>query len=408
MNLHRWIEIGALGSLAGIFAIIPVHAPQGVDFFAVAFFLLGSLLIDQRDIDAAGWAGRRPFVFACTALILAIPFGSGVCSVNGFNAQIGSGVYIVSAPCALFLIAAKARFHLVGPEGIKRLILVGIFGGLIPATIFALFTISRPPSEFFLPGQPATNIVAIYISCIIAIVLNLTTDFGRRARILGYVAVLALFVLGWLTASRTFLVSMFVVVALYAFQTRHNKVLRQELLSLAVGGVALLVAAAVTYRSALMRIFYHQPSDFFDGRLQTWADGLELFRRYPVCGIGWSTFYNTSLNPLYLERIHRHIKFKVYYHAHDIYLNVLAEGGVMLGVLLLVLIAAAVYGCYTIFKRDPHSRFGQVAVALVMILLVVGLFESTLVRPVLFPLAIFLGLGLNVTRRELPQAEKPA
>ena len=49
--------------------------------------------------------------------ILAIPFISGACSANGFKAQVGSGVYIAAAPPALFLVASKARFHLVGPRG---------------------------------------------------------------------------------------------------------------------------------------------------------------------------------------------------------------------------------------------------------------------------------------------------
>ena len=39
--------------------------------------------------------------------------------------------------------------------------------------------------------------------------------------------------------------------------------------------------------------------------------------------------------------------------------------------------------------------------------LVIGLFENTLVRPLTFPLAIFLGLGMNVTWSKSPGGASP-
>ncbi len=402
MGLHRWIEIAALGSLAGIFAFTPIHDPQAVDAFAVPFFLFGSLLIDAHDIEASDWTGHRPFVFGCAALILAIPFVAGACSANSFNAQVGSGVYIAAAPPALFLVASKARFRLVGPRSMRRLILAGIFAGLIPATVYALLTTGAPPKRFSLPGQPAFNIAAAYLSCITAITLNLTVDLGRRVRVLGYVTILALLALGLLTASRTFLVSMVIVFGAYWLTIRRDKALWRAA-SVVMGAVVAIAAASFfVFRSGLTRLFTSS-SDFFDGRLQSWADGWEIFRRYPLCGIGPNTFYDTQLNPLYRELSLRGTKFHAYYHAHNIFLNTLAEGGLVVFLLLLVLIAAATYGCYVILKDNSANPFGLIAIALLAIFLVVGLFENTIVRPVIFPLALMLGLGMNVTwRRALP------
>ena len=400
MTLHRWIERAALGSLAGIFFILPVYAPQGVDFFAVAFFLLGSLLIDRQDIEAADWTGRRPFVFACSAVILALPLLAGSCSANGFRAQVGSGVYMAVAPAALFLVASKARFHLVGAEGTRRLILMAIFVGLIPATIYALAVTATPPARFYLPGQPALNIASVYLSGMSVITLYLTADRGRRVRIAGYVAVCALLVLGLLTASRTFIVSTALVLGVYAFTMRHRREVLHEIAAVSGVVVAFLAASLFAFRGSLARLFEQHHYGFFDGRLQTWADGWELFRRYPVCGIGPHTFYNVSLNPLYVERVQNGVDFVPFYHAHNIVLNTLAEGGLIVGALLLVMIAAAIYGCVAILRREPGNPFGLIAVALTVMLLVIGLFENTLVRPVLFPLAIFLGLGMNVTWRK--------
>ena len=399
------MEIAALASLSGIFAITSIYTPQGVDFFAVAFFLLGSLLIDQRDIEAADWTGHRPFVFACAAVILIIPLVAGAYSANGFKSQVGSGVYIAAAPPALFLVAQKARYHLIGRTGVKYLILFGIFVGLIPAAIYSLVVLGIPSQRFFLPGQPALNIVSVYLSCVSAITLMLSIDLSRRARVAGYLAVVAMFALGLLTASRTFIVSELVVLVAYALAIRHNKVLLKEMAAMAVVLVPLLAASYFAFRGSLTRLFQDRPLGFFDGRLRTWADGWELFRRYPLFGIGPNTFYSQQLNPLYVERSREGIAYFPFYHAHNVFLNVLAEGGVAVGLLLVALIGAAVYGCYRILQNDPDDQFGLIAVTLLAVFLIIGLFENTMVRPVIFPLAIFLGLGLNVTWRGALQVE---
>ena len=405
MSRRQWVELGALGSLAGIFAALPVYSPQGVDFFAVAFFLLGSLLIDERDIETADWTGRRPFVFLCAALILGIPFVSGAFSANGFKAQIGTSLYVTAAPPALFLVASKARFHLVRPRAIGNLILAGVFIGLIPGTIWGFIDSGAPFAPFFLPAQRWVNIASVYLSCMSAITLYLMADLDRRLRILGYIAVLVVCVLGLLTASRTFIVSEIILFGIYVLAIRRNKVLLKEIVAIVAMIIPLLAASYFIFHGSLTRLLQKQPFGFFDGRLQTWAEGWELFRRYPLFGIGPHTFY--ALNPLYKEWDRLGVDYIAYGSAHNIFLNTLAEGGLTVGVLLVVLIAAAINGCYVTLKNDPASRFGLIAVTLLVIFLVVGLFEDTLNRTVTFPLAIFLGLGMNVTWGKSLQVAKP-
>ena len=124
-------------------------------------------------------------------------------------------------------------------------------------------------------------------------------------------------------------------------------------------------------------------------------------------GSGRARYYDTSLNPLYAERINLGIDFHVFYHAHSLYINTLAVGGVILGILFLVLVSAAIYGCYVILKTNPNDRFGRIAPAFLAIFLVIGLFENTLLRPVIFPLALFLGLAKNVTWNDPTRASNP-
>lgn len=406
-SYRKWIEVAALGSLAGVFAIFSIYTPQGIDVFAVAFFLFGSLLIEQADIDASGWTGQRPFVFACGAVLLAMSFASGACSVNGFKAQIGSGVYIAIAPAALFLVASKARFHLVGERGVKRLILAAIFVGLVPAAVYGIVTFGQRYSGVTLPGQPAPNIAAVFLSIVSAITLHLTIDASRRARLLAYLAVCALLILGLLTMSRTFLVSTIIMLAVYGFTIRKRGDLQREILPVLGVIAVILIVSFFAFPSGVAKLFNPPASGFFDGRLQTWADGWELFRRYPLCGIGPHTFYDPKLNPLYVERTQAGVDFYPFYHAHDVYLNTLAEGGVIMGAWLVVLIAAAVYGCYVLLKRDPENRFGTIALTLLAMFLLIGLFENTMVRPLIFLFPISLGLAMNVTWRDSFRARQP-
>lgn len=406
-GFRAWIEVAALGSLAGLFAIISLYDPQGIDVLAVAFFLLASLLIDPRDIDAAPWTGRRPFVFGVGFLLLAIPFVSNACSANGLLSRSGSGIYDAVAPAALFLAASQARFHRVGPRDVRRVIVAGIFVGLIPAAIYGLIVTHGQGVPFTLPGQRAVNVLSVYLSVVSAIALILAAPLTLRWRVLAYLVTLVLLVLGLMTESRTFLASTAVVLAVYALAIRRQKDLWRELVAIAGAAAAVLLASLVVLHSGVARLMEAQPLGFFDGRLQTWSDAWTLFRRYPLCGIGSHTYYDQLLNPLYAERTRLGISYIPFYHAHDILLNTLAEGGLILGLLFVVMVAAAIYACTLILRRDPQDRFGWIAVALIALFLIVGTFENTLVRPVVFPLAIFLGLGLNVTWRR-PEAQPAA
>ena len=395
-GILRWAEIAALASLAGLFAILSLWDPQGVDFFAVCFFLTGSLLIDARDIEAAHWTRRRPFVFACAALILAIPFVSAACSVNGFRSEVGSGVYTAAVAPALFLVASSARFRLADRRTVGRLILISLYAGFIPGAIYG-FTFTEWHGFFYLPGQPALNIAAIFISIIMAVTLFIVAEETRTIRFAGYAGVLLLFIPGLLTGSRTFVASTGVVFVCYAVFVMRNKELRRELYAIAALLAGMSLISLVFWRSSTARLLEPKRLGFFDGRLGAWADALTLFKRYPACGIGPNTFYDVTRNPLYMERVQANVVFDDNYHAHNIYLNTIAEGGVLRGLLLLALIAATAYGCYRVLRANPNDAFGRIAATTFAVFLLVGTFEDTIVRPVMVPLAIFLGLALNVT-----------
>jgi O-antigen ligase len=90
-----------------------------------------------------------------------------------------------------------------------------------------------------------------------------------------------------------------------------------------------------------------------DGRTTVWRETLELLRRFPWCGIGLDAFERVS--PLVESGF---AAGKISFHAHNDYLELLAEVGLPLGILCLLLVLTAMaYGLRRVLRcRNPLCR----------------------------------------------------
>jgi O-antigen ligase len=104
------------------------------------------------------------------------------------------------------------------------------------------------------------------------------------------------------------------------------------IVAIGVAVMALGLAAAIGLDSVLER-FLRVDNDFVSGRLPIWRAALGMFAAHPVIGNGWGTFQ--SLLPAY--RIEPNGFY--YTHAHNDYLEVLAEGGVVGFAIVVILLA---------------------------------------------------------------------
>jgi O-antigen ligase len=77
-----------------------------------------------------------------------------------------------------------------------------------------------------------------------------------------------------------------------------------------------------------------------EGRTTVWRETLELLRRFPLCGMGLDAFERVS--PLVESGFSAG---KISFHAHNDYLELLAEAGLPLGILCLLLVLAALVQC---------------------------------------------------------------
>jgi O-antigen ligase len=88
------------------------------------------------------------------------------------------------------------------------------------------------------------------------------------------------------------------------------------LLALVLGGFALVIGI-----DPVLERFFHIPQDLEQGRLPAWQAALAMWRDAPLLGHGWGSY--ESLWPAYAD----HPTGLYFQHAHNEYLQLLAEAG---------------------------------------------------------------------------------
>jgi len=155
---------------------------------------------------------------------------------------------------------------------------------------------------------------------------------------------------------------------LHARKTRGGWARTALVAGLLVSGVA---AVAWAGADALATRFSTWQDDSLDGRIAAWRDAGVLVRRFPLTGTGLNTF---GVAMLFYQTTHLH---ELYVEAHNDYLQLAAEGGLLLGVPALALIAFTSTEVRRRFhESDPASPARWVRVGAVAGLLAVGIQEA--------------------------------
>ena len=148
------------------------------------------------------------------------------------------------------------------------------------------------------------------------------------------------------SASRSGIASMAVgltaLVTLRAVRLRHRAGRVAFLMS-----ISLVVVLCVGWAGSdtLVRRFGTFHDDSLDGRLGAWRDAMAVARRFPVAGTGLNTF---DVSMLFYQTTHVD---KIYTAAHNDYLQLAAEGGVLLAAPILLLVVVTV--------REVWGRFAD-------------------------------------------------
>lgn len=426
----------------GVGALVWARPAYGV---AVTLFLLPLLQADAGDLGAGTGKPFKPLVAALilataglaavrggTALrsrqpwlpLAAIGFASAMLAsaVLGTNprAAAAGAVYLV---LGLLLLFAAAR--LAGDPADRDLILAGAMAGLVLAGLHGVIQhfastggdygfysggtwVVRAQGAF---GHPSLFAAYLMLSIPIAAALAATRDTPRGLRLLGGAALATAAPALFFTYTRGAILGLVLGSLLWLALVRPR---------LAAGGFAVaLVVAAIAAPSALGDRFSTYRNTQSDAalllRTGAWTGAVEIFSQHPVLGAGMADFPRAyaaipddrlpaARTPLFYDQLRTDAQP---WHAHNVYLTVLAEGGII-GFMAFALFAAAIVA--TVLRatrvRDPAAATVSVGVGCAILAWAVHGLVDFDAYWVSLPLFAFIGLATAQVAQDEPPARR--
>lgn len=207
-----------------------------------------------------------------------------------------------------------------------------------------LLTVNKELRRGIYSGYLAEKAQAAYIMCIgLAVNLSrLRDEYGRINKRMAIEAIL-LFAAIMMTGKRMLLLIAFVFVLLAILHNQSRTVILSTIgtLALIAIGIAVLVyfvpAAAVTFDRFLNTENYST----IGGRETMWKWALQMFRQKPIFGYGYGTYQSVSGMP---------------YNAHNGYLQILAEMGIVGMILFMLILLPALIRAFFNLKHEHSSK----------------------------------------------------
>jgi O-antigen ligase len=164
---------------------------------------------------------------------------------------------------------------------------------------------------------------------------------SRLVLLTGAVGVMALSL--FLTLSRSGIVAGTLAAVCVALFSRLNAARGRRIAALVLVGMLLVLAIGRAGTGAIVTRFSGADARSLGGRIPIWKDALEIVRRYPVAGTGLNTY---GVAMIFYQQYDRPTRYS---QAHNDYLQLAAEGG------LLLIVPAAIAA--VAFVRVVRRRF---------------------------------------------------
>lgn len=193
-----------------------------------------------------------------------------------------------------------------------------------------------------------------------------STREGGQFLLFGFSALL-MTAAAFMTLSRSGIGALLVTVPLISILATAGHASRRIRVAITSVLVLLLLGGAVWAGSSATLTRLAEGSETLGFRLAIWRDALTMFRDFPVTGTGLNTFGAATL---VYQTANRHMHFQ---EAHNEYLQLLAEGGLLLAIPIVTAMAAFVWAVVRRFRssEDPEVYWlrvgavgGLVAIAL--------------------------------------------
>lgn len=224
--------------------------------------------------------------------------------------------------------------------------------------------------------------------------------FNADKKVMGYVVVVLLLGTGiYLTGSRAGVVTMglsFLIFAQLTFFLKQSSSVRRRLKLIFISFT--LIAVFIGLQSTIGRFLSTRIES--SGRFLRWPNTLEMVADYPVFGTGFGTYryayflYDTDQGGNWST------------HAHNDFLEVLSDGGVIGSILFFLLIGMIIYSIFRMWNERKHPVVKMIGIGILTSLFAVvfhSFFDFSLRIPsnvLIFVLILVLGVKIVTYKRD--------
>jgi len=373
MTHHNWWRTRALPALFVIYfaafgAMLSGMSTRGLQFLSLAVLCLSTAVMWRRTHITRGVLALAAIVFTqAVALIASAPSPEGTSQVILLMvvlviAWLSTAADIDTLEAAIF--AALASTALIALyQALNHWLRVDLF--------------SLPPrlgSTFWNPNNLA-----------FAMLLGIALAFKHRRWFWLVVFLSALVLTGSLTSLAAGLVGL--VVYLLLLRTRSLNLRRYFLLALPL----MLTLGTIVVLQVLRRPARNVQFGSFGQRIRLWQVALEMFSSRPVFGMGPGSFKEIFFRAGLLRAGPSH------HHAHNLYLHVAAESGLIGLAALACVLIFALLAVRTLWRDGQHQN-AALGAALLVTVAVHGLSDYVFWIPAVILLTLWTGRVLLVQR----------
>lgn len=300
-----------------------------------------------------------------------------------------------------------------------RLLLLAFAVAVLVDDIYALWQFARNP-VVMLASRPAgfnnhPNFLADFMLCGMTVCFfSLQRQyFSYRERLFfGLTGCLSFAVL-LLTQTRGAWLAFFGILLLLGLAVRQY---RRQFVAAVAGLLLLFGGLAMLSPGFNARIIGHTDPGFHSNaeRRLMWASAVEMFRDYPLLGVGqeqFALFYNTKyISPAAKERGNPGDPLSGHGHPHNNFLYYLAEGGLAGAGAFVFLYGSLFLYLWRLYVKEQDSRvlpFALMGIVLLAALQLAGITNTNANQvPIMRTIWFLLGLSLVGDRIEREQSEK--
>ncbi|MBN2090301.1 O-antigen ligase family protein [candidate division KSB1 bacterium] len=247
-----------------------------------------------------------------------------------------------------------------------------------------------------------SNDYGAYLLVILSILLNLYLSGNKNLKRISLICMLPAFYAFFYTFSRGGLVAL-VVMLIFLLIIRKNHRKRLLIMSLAFGIIVAVIFAPVFLRWSQQTYLVKGGQFYFkkniSERFAQWDASLDQIRQHPLLGKGFHTYHFRELNYQSEYGMVDYIQ-----HAHNIFLRLLIESGILGLIPFIVLIVIIYKHTFKILKKPVSEELRLLAYITLMALtgfLVGSMMESLFtVGRVTGPMFVLIGLLLVKSRME--------